>query len=159
MSLSGSPSPQGGDQQSLSGVPSTPPGVSMSGGVPASPISASMPVMSTSTGHGPYDDAGDVLQTSTTVTSLTVALIVFFPSTSLPKLALVTIGHISLPLGIAVLFCGVAALMSSFLSLNRLRLKSGIHGRSIMFSHIGLLFIALFLFLLIFLGVAASYVF
>ena len=150
MSASGSPPSPGGGQLPAGGVP------------PVTPGAASGPVGNvTSVNVVPvsYDDAGDVLQASTTVTSLAVALTVLFPSTSLAKMTLITIGHWSLSLGPTVLMCGVCALMSSIWSLDHLRRKAGLTGRTMITSHIGLLFLALFLFVLIYLGVALSYVF
>ncbi len=157
MSASGSPPSPGGGQLPAGGVPPVTPG-----GVPVTPGAASGPVGNvTSVNVVPvsYDDAGDVLQASTTVTSLAVALTVLFPSTSLAKMTLITIGHWSLSLGPTVLMCGVCALMSSIWSLDHLRRKAGLTGRTMITSHIGLLFLALFLFVLIYLGVALSYVF
>ena len=84
-------------------VPATPPigGNTLAGG--SSPGGAPPPSIVT------YEDAGDVLQASTTVTSLAVALIALFPSSNtLAKLTVVTLGHWSLSLGFALLFCGLS---------------------------------------------------
>lgn len=142
---SGSPVSPGGSTPSQGGSP-----------IPSTPSQG---------GHIAYylADAGDVLQTSTTVTSLAVALTALFPTfPSLAKMELFKVGgHWSILLGPILLFCGMSALFSSFWSLDLLRRKAGISSIHSMLtsSPLGLLFLALILFACIYVGVAASYVF
>jgi len=104
------------------------------------------------------NNSADILQASTTVTSLTVALIALFPSTSLAKIELVKIGgQWSLTLGPVLLLCGVSALISSLWSVDHLRREASMTVRALMQSNLGLLLIALILFLVIYVGIAASY--
>jgi hypothetical protein len=105
------------------------------------------------------NSAGDVLQASTTVASLAVALVALLHTTSLAKLIVLSIGNFGLPLGYAVLFCGLLALAASISSLSLIIHETGVSlGFLIMHrSNLSWLFMALVLFTLIYVGIATTY--
>ena len=100
-------------------------------------------------------NTGDILQASTTVTSLAVVFLALFPVyPSLAKVELFKIGHIPVPCGMVLLFCGISALISSVWSIDHLRREANIKLKS---SPLGLLLVALLLFAIMYIGIAASY--
>jgi hypothetical protein len=95
----------------------------------------------------------DILQASTTVASLAVAIAVFLPSLS--KLVTLNIGSLQLPiLRPILLFCGLCALMSSFSSIRQLsrELKTSV----VPGTNLGWLLFALVLFAITYILVVAS---
>ncbi len=104
---------------------------------------------------------GEILQTSTTVASLVVAIVVLLPTnTSMAKLVIFSIGSFGLPLGVALLLCGFCALTASIWAVDGMRREAGMSVRSLITAKTNLswLFLALCLFTIIYLGVATAYV-
>lgn len=157
-------SPQEGNTVSASGASVSPPNTAGTQ-VPNTPTSSypmndnSMVPTGGVSGGGVStidDSVGDVLQASTTVAGLAVAIIALFPAAVLSKMTVMTLGHWSLPLKGTLLLCGAMALLSGAVALDKLRRRAQLSVFSMLSSHIGLLYIALLLFLLVYLGVALS---
>jgi hypothetical protein len=106
--------------------------------------------------------SGEILQASTTVASLAVAVVVLLPSIVTPtSLISLNVGglELSLSLGLALLLCGICALTASLWALDAMRREVGLPFHSLVMArnNISWLFIALCLFIIIYLGVLINY--
>ena len=97
--------------------------------------------------------AGEILQTSATVASIVVALAVLLPQ--LTNLISLRLGNTQLLLTRPLLLlCGLFALMACIWSLHRISREIGVTVAPT--SNLGMLFIALFILALIYIGVVMS---
>jgi hypothetical protein len=102
-------------------------------------------------------DAGDILQASTTVAGLAVALVAFLPSSSMTSIKVLQIGGLGLSLGTALLLCGTLAITSSIWTLNKIQHDVGLSFRALLMfkthPHLSFLFYSLAIFVIVYIGV------
>jgi hypothetical protein len=104
-------------------------------------------------------DTGDILQASTTVAGLSVALVAFLPSNSFAKLIVLKVGSWELSLTTALLLCGLLALAASIWTLDKIRREAGLSVGALLVprTHLSLLFFALVVFVLVYIGVVTTF--
>jgi hypothetical protein len=102
-----------------------------------------------------HSDEGDILQASTTVAGLAVALVAFLPSGSITKIIIFKIGSLGLSLSTALLLCGTLAIAASVWTLDKIRREAGLSVDALLVpkTHLSLLFFSLVIFALIYIGV------
>src|SRR5258708_37671709 len=99
-------------------------------------------------------DAGDILQASTTVAGLAVALVAFLPPNSMTNIKVLQIGGVGLSLGTALLLCGTLAITSSIWTLNKIRSDVNIPFKALLMfkihPHLSFLFYSLAIFVIVY---------
>ena len=100
-------------------------------------------------------DEGDILQASTTVAGLAVALVAFLPPSSIAKIIVLKVGNLGLSLSTALLLCGSLAIVASVWTLDKIRREAGLPATALLIprTHLSLLFFSLIIFVLIYISI------